>query len=391
MIGLIIGKNDQVSSLTYDLLLKIFGLDIRNIIVLISTDSITFISSKNLQDKLKRSLRHLDLNPFLTDFHILSEDINLKHLSKKQLFLFPDNQSSEHSRHLFQLMDKCNFVREPMPHLVYEYLITKSTDEVDKTKMAATLLCYLFSELRHLITSDESSLIGDDLKAKCEDMLLQEKENLDEIDFPESPKMESNSNMKELAESPDGTFVIISLSLAYKMQPASITRTLFMNPSESQSENYKFLLDLQHWAMSKIAVGLKLSTFFKLVKDQVKSGRPLLEKSLKPSLGFILTMSFSNRSYEICQATSKHCFINNCMVYLSLGFTHPDFTASLSDTIFIDHEAVPTIITEAANKSPSFVQFINCEDSFSSDHSPVESPQSLHKGISSFFCSRILL
>ncbi|VEL11724.1 unnamed protein product [Protopolystoma xenopodis] len=77
--------------------------------------------------------------------------------------------------------------------------------------------------------------------------------------------------------------IVCSLGVRYRSYCSNVIRTLLVNPTKEQSDNYEYLHTLFEWAIGEMKPGITFSDFFHSVLSKVEKERPdLSDKLVKP-------------------------------------------------------------------------------------------------------------
>jgi nucleosome binding factor SPN SPT16 subunit len=214
-----------------------------------------------------------------------------------------------------------------------------------------------------------------DLSRKIEDLLfntnkltkldIQADINYDLLDWAHMPCVQSGGtfDLKYHAASNKQNLyagvIICSLGVRYSSYCTYETRTLFINATKKQEENYKFLMDTYNHTLNSIKVGMKFSELYKIAQDYVAENRPDLAAKFNKNCGFVIGIELRENTHVIslkCDQTIEH---NTCLVF-NIGFTdleNPEakdsrgkhYALSVADTIRVTHSQ-PSFLTIGGKK-----------------------------------------
>ncbi|XP_062500756.1 FACT complex subunit SPT16-like [Corticium candelabrum] len=114
--------------------------------------------------------------------------------------------------------------------------------------------------------------------------------------------------------------IICSLGTRYKSYCSNVIRTMLVEPTQEQQDNYLFLVELEELVLDKLRHGVKLCDVYGATVDHVKAKKPELESCLTRTIGFAMGIEFRESSLMISAKTTA--VAQKGMVFnINLGFS----------------------------------------------------------------------
>ncbi|KAI9199412.1 FACT complex subunit-domain-containing protein [Polychytrium aggregatum] len=269
-------------------------------------------------------------------------------------------------------------------------LAIKDEDELRSLKLASKVTSCLLNE--YFVTEMESILDQErkvthiDIATATENMLqdpkaksrlkLPSEADIENLDICYTPIIQSGGkfNLKPSAVSDseflhEGT-IIASLGFRYKQYCANISRTYLVNPTKGQEKNYKFLVELQQYALSVVKDGAQCRDVYAKLLSYIEKKRPDLKSFFVKSCGFGMGLEFRESNYMLSPKNPRELKAD-MVLNLILGFEgleNPDaadardksYSLLLSDTIRVTRD-IPIVLTESS-KELSKIRYVLADE-----------------------------
>ncbi|MBW0475539.1 hypothetical protein O181_015254 [Austropuccinia psidii MF-1] len=242
---------------------------------------------------------------------------------------------------------------------------TKEPEELQFTeiacKMSQKLMSVLCQQMTNLIETEKKithERLGELLEAKLEDVTVWKGAKF-AADFDSSyadwcytPIIQSNGeyDLRTSAQSSserlkDTGIILASIGIRYKSYCSNMCRTIIIDPHPTQEMNYKYLLDLQKFALQELKPGVIANEFYSLIKSKVAADRPELESQLPKSLGFGLGIEFRDSFLTLSPKCSR-ALRKNMIFSLALSFSdltdpfdsNKVYALQIIDTVLVGEE-----------------------------------------------------
>ncbi|XP_004343482.1 hypothetical protein CAOG_07608 [Capsaspora owczarzaki ATCC 30864] len=215
------------------------------------------------------------------------------------------------------------------------FMGTKEESELKHVRDAATVASHI---MRTAVVNKVENVIqtmrkvthmnlADELEAIVKNPSGLSSKNIDkqEVESAYTPIIQSGGvfDLRPSATSNDelikvGT-IVVAIGAIYRQFFSNIARTFLVNPTKRQSDNYKFLLELQEYIASQLVPGASLASVFAKGTEYVERKRKDLLPHLTSTFGFGIGMEFRESSLIIDK--SKTRVVEPGMVFnLAVGF-----------------------------------------------------------------------
>ena len=210
----------------------------------------------------------------------------------------------------------------------------KDEAEIEIIKKASSLTCevyhkYLREEITNII-DDEKKVKHTKLTEGTEKAISDKKyiKNADmrQVEPCYTPIIQSGGtyNLKFSAVSDKNNLhfgaICCFLGIRYKMYCSNLVRTMMVNPTEKQKENYEFLVALEEHVLAGMKEGVTFANVYKRGLEYVKENRPDLVDKLTKNFGSVTGIEFREGSLLITEKNTTE--IKAGMVFnLAIGFS----------------------------------------------------------------------
>lgn len=275
----------------------------------------------------------------------------------------------------------------------------KDEAEIEVIKKSSSLACEVYQKyLREEITNiidDEKKVKHSKLTEGTEKAIADKKyiKNADirQVEPCYSPIIQSggNYNLKFSAVSDKNNLhfgaICCFLGIRYKMYCSNLVRTMMVNPTEKQKDNYEFLVQLEDHVLTGMKEGVTFAQVYKRGADYVKENRPDLVDKLTRNFGFVTGIEFREGSLLITEKNTTE--IKAGMVFnLSIGFSelkNPEATDAegkiyalyLADTVLTFADKPAECLTLTKKKLSSIAILLKDEADESEEEEEKEDPK----------------
>ena len=197
------------------------------------------------------------------------------------------------------------------------------------------------------------------------------------LDWCYSPIIQSGGvyDLKPSAVSNDSNLhagvILSSLGVRYKSYCSNVGRTYLINPTKEIEENYKFLLELEQYAVSLIKVGSKAREVYESVMNYAQEKKPDLADKLPKNIGFTMGIEFRNSSL-LLSAKNEIPLEENMSLNLVVGFQNIEnskgasskdkvYALLLSDTVMVGQDG-GRLLTDAPKDLASTAFYFKDEE-----------------------------
>ncbi|WAR64006.1 hypothetical protein PtB15_16B165 [Puccinia triticina] len=275
-------------------------------------------------------------------------------------------------------------------------LATKDAQEREYTEvacqMAHKLMSVLCNQMTNLIETEKKithEKLGDLIEGKLEDASVWKgakyAPDFDNTyaDLCYTPIIQSGGeyDLRTSAQSSterlkDTGIILASLGVRYKSYCSNVSRTIMIDPHPTQEVNYKYLLELQKFALEAMKEGVAAKDFFSIVKSKVAADRAELELCLPKSFGFSLGIEFRDSFLTLTPKCSR-VLKENMIFSLTLSFADIEdpfdssktYSLQLIDTVRVGKEA-STILCDGLKELSHIAFFFNDKPSKSKNGKP---------------------
>lgn len=153
--------------------------------------------------------------------------------------------------------------------------------------------------------------------------------------------------------------IVTSLGARYENYCSNVSRTMLVDPSKELEENYEAILSCEMAVVDALVPGAKLSEVYEAGVSALKQIKPdLVEKMHKKELGFLTGLEFRESTFAISPKCEEK--VRAGMVFVVyIGVEDMRNTSAkdeagkkaaiaISDTVLVNEEGKPTILTEKA-------------------------------------------
>ncbi|XP_077983541.1 FACT complex subunit SPT16-like [Glandiceps talaboti] len=280
----------------------------------------------------------------------------------------------------------------------------KEDSEVSMVKRASAISCdvfnkYLREQIMEAVDMDKRvrhSKLADGVEKSLEDKKVVG--NIDvstlEVCYPAIIQSGGNYNLKFSVVSDDNKLhfgaVTCALGIRYKSYCSNVVRTLLVDPTQEQQNNYNILLELEEVVSQKLQHGVKLNEVYQAVVSAVKSKKPQLVEKLTKNVGFVTGIEFREGSLVINAKTDAKA--KKGMVFnINIGFSNLEnkdykdsggkkYALFVGDTFLVNEGSNATVLTTSKKKIKHIGIFLREDDSDDND-SKEEAEEILGRGM----------
>lgn len=252
---------------------------------------------------------------------------------------------------------------------IQEIMSVKLPSDIKLLETASKLTSYFFSHFIGTlegVIDDNSKLTHSEISKQMEDYLVKSKNTLEKkfgvksqfFDYAYSPIVQSGGeyDLRPNAENTDSRLshdcILLNMSGKYLSLICNAFRTLMINPSDEDKNNYKALLDIHKRIIKNIKVGKVLSTVYEDILQYAKSTYPSLADKLPINFGFGIGYEFKESCLLINKKNARKIESGNSFTIITslkdlTGFNGKKYCIHLSDTIYVNEEGMPVNLTES--------------------------------------------
>jgi nucleosome binding factor SPN SPT16 subunit len=197
-----------------------------------------------------------------------------------------------------------------------------------------------------------------------------------EMCYPPIVQSGGNFQLKFSAVSDDNKLhfgvIICSLGTRYRSYCSNVIRTMLVEPTQEQQDNYLFLVELEEVVLDKLRHGVKLSDVYASAVDHIKAKKPELESGFTRSIGFAMGIEFRESSLIInpkATAVAQKGMVFN----VNLGFSSltnaaavddadKNYALFIGDTVIVQEEKPAESLTTTKKQIKNIAIFLKDED-----------------------------
>ncbi|XP_050309696.1 FACT complex subunit spt16 [Anthonomus grandis grandis] len=236
---------------------------------------------------------------------------------------------------------------------------------------------YLKDQIMEIIDSDKKvkhSKLAEGVEAALQDKKYVSGVDVNQVDmcYPAIIQSGGNYSLKFSSVSDKNNLhfgsIICSFGARYKLYCSNLVRTLMVNPTEEQQNNYNFLLQLEEELLKKLVPGVKLSEVYETGLAYIKKEKPNLVDKFIKNFGFAMGIEFKESSLIIgpkCNAVLKKGMVFN----LNLGLSNlvnseasekeaKTYALFIGDTIVINDGQPASLLTNSKKKMKNIGIFL---------------------------------
>ncbi|KAI8460997.1 FACT complex subunit-domain-containing protein [Phakopsora pachyrhizi] len=163
-------------------------------------------------------------------------------------------------------------------------------------------------------------------------------------------KTSAQSNSEYLK---DTGIILISLGIRYKSYCSNVSRTIMIDPHQAsfactQQETYKYLLELQKFALEELKAGVVVKDFYNTIVSKVNTDRPELGSCLPKSLGFGIGIEFRD-SFLLLGPKCLRVLKPNMVFSLALSFAGIEDPFDSNKTYSL--QVIDTVVVQKSSSS----------------------------------------
>lgn len=400
----------QVDTLEYCKSLSIhewlFSLDIPDILMVASKERIIFLAGKKKIDFLKPLQEKAPSNSKVPkiELYVKDKSDNRENFEKilRQIKSagnnigvcmkdnFPGDFYAECTKIIFN--SENGFEKKDISSGLAYILAVKEDDELQHIQKSCNATETIYSQVLKDLTGiidKEKKVTHQKLSANLNTKITQdasrllENYNKDLVDTSYVPIFQSggNYNLKFSATSDDNNIhfgtIISFISIRYHRYCSNVSRTLMINPSDTQKKNYEFLLEVLDELMRNLTEGAILSDIYNKVVNFVTKKRPDLVDKLTRNFGFVTGIEFREGQMVIGPKTNLKAKKNMTFV-ISAGFNDlkdssisdpkgKNYALFVSDTVIVKDAGTPALLLTQKKRKLTKTILILKEDDESSE------------------------
>ncbi|ODM94648.1 FACT complex subunit spt16 [Orchesella cincta] len=291
---------------------------------------------------------------------------------------FMDSWKSAFSKEGFETID----IAAPIA-LVYA---VKEDPELHTMKRAAQATADVFSkylkdQIMDIVDADKKvrhAKLAEGVEAAASDKKYVTGVDVTQVDMCYPPIIQSGGNysLKFSAIADNKTLhfgsIICCLGARYKSYCSNICRTLLVNPTDKQQDNYNFLCQTEEELLKLLVPGTKLSDVYDKILEYVKKEKPNLADKMVKNFGFVTGIEFREGSLIIGPKTNA--VVEKGMTFnVSLGFSdlkndgasddnNKKYALFIGDTVVVNAEGPATPLINSKKKLKSIGIFLKEDD-----------------------------
>ncbi|XP_033101550.1 FACT complex subunit SPT16-like [Anneissia japonica] len=281
---------------------------------------------------------------------------------------------------------------------VAKVMAVKEEKEISLIKKACQATCDVFNkqfkeELMEVVDADKKirhNKMAENIESSLENKKIigNMESNFLDMCYPPIIQSGGNYNLKFSVVSDQNKLhfgtIICALGVRYKSYCSNVVRTMFVDPSEQQQDNYNFLLTLEEEVLKALVDGAKLSSVYGAAVDFVKKKKPDLLPNLTKNIGFVMGIEFREGSL-VLNAKSDLKASKGMVFNINIGFSNltnkegkgeqeKKYALFIGDTVLVNEDQPATILTQMKKKIKHVGIFLKADDE---EEEEIERPDEL--------------
>ncbi|XP_065185359.1 FACT complex subunit SPT16-like isoform X1 [Sycon ciliatum] len=161
--------------------------------------------------------------------------------------------------------------------------------------------------------------------------------------------------------------IICQMGARYRSYCSNIVRTMMVQPSETQQEDYKILLETEEVLQKELKAGVKLCDVYSKTYDFLSSKKKSLAEHATKTFGFATGIEFKEASLTIgpkCQAVVKAGMVFNLaigMTDLSSSDDDENYALFIGDTVLTKEKEPAELLTASKKQVKNVAIFMETE------------------------------
>ncbi|XP_030831419.1 FACT complex subunit SPT16 [Strongylocentrotus purpuratus] len=286
-------------------------------------------------------------------------------------------------------------------------MAVKEEKEINMIKKACQVTCDVFTkklkeDIMEIVDADKK--VRHNKLAESLEQALEEKKYLGGVDpsqvemcYPPIIQSGGIYNLKFSVVSDEHKMhfgaITCSMGVRYKSYCSNIVRTILVDPTEEQQQNYQLLLEVEEAILQELKPGVKACDVFHAAVNLVKEKNSKLVGNLTKNAGFLTGIEFREGTMVLNAKTEET--VKKGMVFsINVGFSNLDNSAGkdstskkyalfIGDTVMVNEEGAAKLLTPVKKKVKNIGIFLKGEDEQEEDKEvqKKEQEQLLGKGM----------
>ncbi|XP_071785317.1 FACT complex subunit SPT16-like [Asterias amurensis] len=278
---------------------------------------------------------------------------------------------------------------------VAQLMAVKEEKELSLMKRAAQITCDVFNkkvkeDIMEIVDADKKVRhikLADSIEAALEDKKMLGNTDPSQVEGCYPPIIQSggNYNLKFSVVSDENKLhfgsITCSLGVRYKSYCSNVVRTLLVDPTKEQQENYNFLLSVEEKVISHLKHGTKLCDAYNAAVSMVKKDKPNLLSHMTKNAGFLMGIEFREGSMLLNSKTE--CKAKKGMVFnVNVGFSNLEnkdakdnpgkkYALFIGDTVLVNEDGPATLLTPMKKRIKHIGIFLRGDDEEEEDNEEV--------------------